>query len=129
MNKEIKAEWVKALNSGEYEQGSGYLRANDSFCCLGVLCEVFRGEHPNKIEVELGCSGVYTYNSRENYPPDDVVEWAELNSDNPIITLDADDLTELKGRVDKDKPAYFLSDLNDFGIPFKTIAKLIDKHL
>lgn len=43
--KELKAKWVKALRSGEYQQGQGQLctRTNDgsySFCCLGVLEDV-----------------------------------------------------------------------------------------
>ena len=41
MDQEIKAEWLEALRSGEYEQGIGVLRTgDDKFCCLGVLCEV-----------------------------------------------------------------------------------------
>lgn len=39
------AEWTKALRSGEYKKGRGYLRTNNedgtqSYCCLGVLCEI-----------------------------------------------------------------------------------------
>lgn len=29
--------WLKALRSGEYEQGRGILEAGGAFCCLGVL--------------------------------------------------------------------------------------------
>jgi ABC-type uncharacterized transport system auxiliary subunit len=37
--------WIKALESGNYRQGTGLLRQimNDnapSYCCLGVLCEI-----------------------------------------------------------------------------------------
>lgn len=32
--------WVEALRSGEYQQGQGRLRDGDSFCCLGVLCDL-----------------------------------------------------------------------------------------
>jgi hypothetical protein len=54
---EVKAEWLKELRSGNYAQGSGYLRlSNGEFCCLGILCEIavkqgvipepeVRGEH------------------------------------------------------------------------------------
>jgi len=42
MNKKLKTKWVKALRSGKYEQGSFALKAEDnSFCCLGVLCDVY----------------------------------------------------------------------------------------
>lgn len=34
------AEWVKALRSGDYEQGQDYLCRGGKFCCLGVLCEI-----------------------------------------------------------------------------------------
>lgn len=32
--------WLDALRSGKYEQGRGGLRVNNTFCCLGVLCDV-----------------------------------------------------------------------------------------
>jgi len=41
MNADIKAKWVAALRSGEYKQGKNRLRTKDSFCCLGVLCDLF----------------------------------------------------------------------------------------
>lgn len=41
MDPALKAKWVTALRSGEYEQGQSRLRTLEgSFCCLGVLCEV-----------------------------------------------------------------------------------------
>lgn len=40
MNKIIKKKWLNALKSGKYKQGTGQLRNNSSYCCLGVLCEV-----------------------------------------------------------------------------------------
>lgn len=36
----IKAEWVAALRSGEYKQGTSFLyRSNGTYCCLGVLAK------------------------------------------------------------------------------------------
>lgn len=42
MKASLKAKWVKALRSGDYAQTTSSLRGrnDDSFCCLGVLCEV-----------------------------------------------------------------------------------------
>lgn len=41
MEKQLFDKWTAALRSGEYHQGKHMLRkSNDSFCCLGVLCEV-----------------------------------------------------------------------------------------
>lgn len=46
------AEWIEALRSGKYKQGTGRLRSNDDcYCCLGVLCEVAG------IKAEHGCDG------------------------------------------------------------------------
>ena len=35
--------WIKALRSGLYPQGRSYLHANNKYCCLGVLCDVYYG--------------------------------------------------------------------------------------
>lgn len=40
MNPKLKAKWVKALRSGKYQQGNGYLYTGSGYCCLGVLCSV-----------------------------------------------------------------------------------------
>lgn len=42
MNKEVARKWVEALRSGEYEQTQLRLRRGDSYCCLGVLCDLYR---------------------------------------------------------------------------------------
>jgi hypothetical protein len=34
------AKWIDALESGNYEQGKGELKAPSGFCCLGVACEI-----------------------------------------------------------------------------------------
>ena len=36
--------WAAALRSGEYQQGSGFLRKGDSYCCLGVACDLLQRE-------------------------------------------------------------------------------------
>jgi hypothetical protein len=40
MDAKLKAAWMKALRSGEYEQGRQRLRRGNDYCCLGVLCKV-----------------------------------------------------------------------------------------
>ena len=40
MDIETKAKWTAALRSGVYEQGTGFLKSKDKFCCLGVLCDL-----------------------------------------------------------------------------------------
>lgn len=38
MDAKLKADWIAALRSGEFKQGSGWLRKAGKHCCLGVLC-------------------------------------------------------------------------------------------
>ena len=40
MDAELKANWVKALRSGEYKQAIDELRNFNGFCCLGVLLDI-----------------------------------------------------------------------------------------
>lgn len=41
MNKAVKKRWIKALRSGDYEQGKGVLHRSDgAMCCLGVLYDI-----------------------------------------------------------------------------------------
>ena len=41
MESELKARWIAALRSGNYQQGAGTLRsASDRYCCLGVLADI-----------------------------------------------------------------------------------------
>lgn len=44
MDKTIKEKWVRALNSGVYQQGKCALKrvidGQATYCCLGVLCDV-----------------------------------------------------------------------------------------
>jgi len=44
MNEAIKAKWVAALLSNEYEQTDKVLRNDAGFCCLGVLCDLYSKE-------------------------------------------------------------------------------------
>lgn len=32
--------WVSKLEDGSYTQAAGRLRSGDSFCCLGVMCDL-----------------------------------------------------------------------------------------
>jgi hypothetical protein len=45
MDAQLKAKWVEALRSGEYEQARGHLNdhKHNTFCCLGVLADIQDG--------------------------------------------------------------------------------------
>ena len=40
--KEHLRKWVEALRSGDYKQAEGALSRGDSYCCLGVACDIYR---------------------------------------------------------------------------------------
>lgn len=42
INKEAVKEWVDALRSGNYSQAKERLKNDQSFCCLGVACDLFK---------------------------------------------------------------------------------------
>jgi hypothetical protein len=47
LDPEFKARWLKALRSGRYRQGRGFLKRRTEegleYCCLGVGCNVWDG--------------------------------------------------------------------------------------
>lgn len=82
MNPEIKAQWVAALRSGEYEQCREALRSRDGFCCLGVLCDLYSNAHNaewNDRELRRG---------DDEMPSARVYEWAGLPSA-AMVEIDA----------------------------------------
>jgi hypothetical protein len=48
MDKKLKAKWVKALMSGEFQQTTGVLNDQHGHCCLGVLHRVVTGRDPHR---------------------------------------------------------------------------------
>ncbi len=146
MNPEIKASWVAALRSGEYDQGEGLLKFNEtetekaSYCCLGVLCD---------LAVQAGVLGTphrrasgswsfgledeadpYNYlNYSETVLPDSVREWAGLENTDPCFQLSSEQ-AERFGVSDIDSGfSKSLTGLNDNGNSFKTIADVIEEIL
>lgn len=115
MNEEIKKRWVAALRSGEYKQGQMVLHnvCNDSYCCLGVLCELYCKEHPD-LSVKSQCHHEFEYyfNVHEVLPTE-IIEWADLDGANPIA--EHWDTT--------------IAEMNDSGKPFSEIADLIEEDL
>lgn len=56
MKRSERDAWLEALRSGKYNQTKGHLKRRDSYCCLGVLCDldgvhwVPRPGHPQLFE-------------------------------------------------------------------------------
>lgn len=119
MNKDIKKEWVDVLRSGEYEQGTAYLKRDGKYCCLGVLCEIYKSKTGNGKWEETTSLSNYKI---ERFVDGDnrdvsgisgtVQEWSGLN----------DTLGELPNGEN-------LARLNDDGMSFKEIADVIEKQL
>jgi hypothetical protein len=133
MNQEVKPLWLAALRSGQYPQGQSTLRKRypdegpDTFCCLGVLCElaVAAGIIPApRVDPE---DNVYTYGAALNTRntggnstwalPDVVATWAGVDR---------------FGSVRDPETGYCVVDLislNDRGSSFLEIADQIEAHL
>lgn len=114
MKESVKKLWVNALRSERYEQGKNYLRIDNKFCCLGVLCDIYRLETEND-NWELVNNYNYEFLGCSGFLPKDVCEWADINTDPFVFYLN-------------NKKAY-LTTLNDIGVTFKEVAELIDRSL
>jgi len=125
MNQDVKAEWVKALRSGEYKQNCEYsvLRtADNTFCCLGVLTDlaVKAGVLPEGEYNDLEKRYDYQNSDMPNdvnaaYLPVAVINWADVHISNPIIKPGSNNDTA--------------AGQNDGGTSFSEIADLIEQHL
>jgi hypothetical protein len=86
MNPEIKEQWVRALRSGQYTQGKDALKISyagkDSYCCLGVLCDIAVKSGAVDEPVKLADGWAYgdDHDSSWSSLPRKVVEWAGLNN-------------------------------------------------
>lgn len=113
MNPSVKAKWLEALRSGEYEQGRNALNENGNYCCLGVLCDV---AVKSGLALEVGERGQITeYDGLTAYLPDRVKRWAALYDHNPRVPI---------GPLGTS-----LANLNDQGKTFSEIADLIEEYL
>ena len=114
MNEEIKAAWVSALRSGEYEQGAGQLRgSDDKFCCLGVLCDL--AEKAGIVQARP-FDNCWDYGGATGYTPAVVKDWAGLPGDG-----DGDGILEIERT---------LAEMNDSGNDgFAAIADRIEAEL
>ena len=84
MREDVKAQWVAALRSGEFEQGRGSLHeqrvdGSSAFCCLGVLCELaVEAGVVERGEVPTFPSSVIDYDGDTGILPLKVMRWAGM---------------------------------------------------
>lgn len=74
--------WLAALRSGEYKQGKGHLCRDDSYCCLGVLCEVYQKNGPGDLVVTHDdfYQNIKRYDGNAEGPPAKVLSWLGYNN-------------------------------------------------
>lgn len=136
MNADVKAQWLAALRSGEYEQTDGYLHNDNGYCCLGVLCDLAVKNKvipeptadPDNYSADTRIYGAGD-EERAELPPEAVTEWAGFGRDdwgvaihNPAVTVTDEDF-------DSDQLTV-LSELNDtYGWSFSQIADVIEEQL
>ena len=125
MNPQVKEKWVNALRSGEYKQDISRLRSNDgnSFCCLGVLCDLYAKEHnedwqenENVSDDEFFIKDKFHFDGESEYLPESVVKWAELDGNCPNVFVSSS--SEMS-----------LAEINDNGWSFVEISLEIEKQL
>ena len=115
MNQEIKQRWIEALRSGEYKQGQGCLHNHNknTFCCLGVLCDLHAKETNTNWVDHREEGRPSDYLDDDLLLPNKVVEWSGLEDDDPLINR-----------------TLSLAGYNDHkGYSFDQLADLIEKHL
>jgi hypothetical protein len=135
MNQEVKQKWVAALRSGEFQQTKEVLKNTQGYCCLGVLTELYRREHPDLCDwVIVGTPhhgecyvcrpNSNSYGGSPFVLTPEVIDWAGLpdGQDNPTV-------------IYKER-SYLLSEMNDgyerekhLPISFKQIAATIEEQL
>ena len=167
LDPKVKKRWVAALTSGKFKQTKGVLRSvavkgkdvgkPTSFCCLGVLTELFRTSKANtekykwsnlmdylydkdghETEVPAGSSD---FQDESSMTPTCVCEWSKMDDINGDPKISIDHLWKIakykaklkKASIKKSGSKGFgtttLSELNDAGFTFKEIASIIDTYL
>jgi hypothetical protein len=108
MKRSVARKWIKALESGEYSQGIHRLRSSDKWCCLGVLCNLHAQEHP---EIAATQKLKWVYLGESTVLPKEVMVWSGMDSDIGSISYGEN-----------------LAKMNDSGMTFQEISKVIRKH-
>ena len=139
MKIDIAKQWVDALKSGTYQQGTGKLHATDingtcMYCCLGVLCDLYMQQNPDELDVQvvtrksdvnlqhtqmlsIGDDSITVYDNDSLVLPLRVREWAGMS--------------DALGRfIDSESHGQdSLAELNDHGMSFAALADVITEHV
>ena len=117
--------WIDALRSGEYQQSTSRLRTGDTYCCLGVACELHRQARDDKWDASYG--EAFTYLEAGAVLPDEVIHWLGLKNSSGIFHtpyfVENEDVA--KG-MDVSQGYTELIEANDSGVLFSVIADMIE---
>lgn len=129
MNEYLK-NWLKALRSGEFRQGTDFLKraGSQGYCCLGVLCELNKeslGGQWERHKDSVAEKFVFNNTKSAELPPNEFIRQLELPEE-MIRNLSEEDkvLTILVKTIDGYRR---VDDLNDNGFTFAKIANLIEE--
>ena len=137
MKKEIADKWVKALRSDKYKQGKNALHNGSSYCCLGVLTDLYVNETNDG---ELTSKGYCDNDSDPDVKPQNevaphpVLKWSGLQDElggNFSCSFVSPEYEET-GEGEEFSMYDSLAEANDAGISFAEIADFIEenyKHL
>lgn len=98
MKKDLKEKWIKALKSGEYEQGKHSLRSiYDKYCCLGVLAHLVDPEGFSELKQTIGYGRVFRYLGKTSGPqflPRNLIKELGLSQEDLSELMDMNDHQE-----------------------------------
>lgn len=96
----VKKAWIDALRSGKYKQANAMLRQytpeGDKFCCLGVLCDIYRKIRKrgrwDKVDTERGYVDYINFHVNRTEAEDctlprTVRKWTGLEDAGPVNRL------------------------------------------
>ena len=128
MNEDVKALWLTALRSGEYQQTTGTLQNSEGFCCLGVLCDLAVKQGVEVSVTKAEYTSAYIYGGCMSTLPRSVREWAGMDDSGSLV--DVIEVAEYEHDEEVDvEYAYSLIDLNDgAGYNFSQIADVIEEQ-
>lgn len=118
MDPRIKALWVANLLTGTYTKTTNFLRKDNCYCVLGVLCELHSKETgtPWSEVLDHDEQNVFRYESSASIPQSKVIEWSGFDPNNVKIKYK--------------NMSYNIMFLNDSrGLSFSQLADLIEAQL
>lgn len=113
--KDFIEEWLKALESGEYQQTTGVLKAElqngqHAYCCLGVACEVANKTKARKVNVSV---------DNDQVLPSNMTSLLGISENGSFVV----------SIVFEGREFSCLAEMNDYGVDFKEIAQIIREQI